>query len=86
MAEQFVMAYDEARLRTQLEVVRDVMLDAAGEWLTLGEIEERTGYGQASISAQLRHLRKPKHGGYAVEKRPRGERERGLWEYRVIRS
>ena len=37
----------------------------------------------ASISAQLRHLRKEKFGSYNIEKRPRGDRSNGLWEYRL---
>ncbi len=88
---------DRVRLRTQLSVIRDVMLSAAecGTWCTLRELGQITGYGEASISAQLRHLRKPQFGGYVVEKRRRrGEGLRagsgpagavgvGVWEYRV---
>lgn len=76
---------------TQLGKIRELMLAAAtrGEWLTLAEIAGPTEYGEASISAQLRHLRKPSHGGYCVEKRRRAGRETesgrdtGLWEYQV---
>src|SRR6202011_4898132 len=52
--------YDARRLRSQREVIRDVMLAAADcdTWLTLGELRTLTHYGEASISAQLRHLRK----------------------------
>lgn len=87
---------DSARLRTQLAVIRDVMLSAAGAgrtfgpgtsgWYTLRELAQLTGYGEASISAQLRHLRKRQFGGYVVEKqRRRGEGLRaGIWEYRVL--
>ncbi len=69
-------------LRTQREVIRELMLAAGarGAWLTLREIASLTGYGEASISAQLRHLRKPAFGDYAVEKRRRGpdaESQRG---------
>jgi hypothetical protein len=58
---------------TQLEAILDLMLAASkrGEWLTLAEIAEPTEFGEASISAQLRHLRKPQHGAYCVEKRRR---------------
>jgi hypothetical protein len=77
---------------TQLGTIRDLMLDASarGAWLTLTEIAEPTEFGEASISAQLRHLRKARHGRYRVEKRRRlaGEtesgRETGLWEYQVL--
>ncbi len=40
-------------------------------WLTLGELRALTRYGEASISAQLRHLRKMENGGYEVVKRHR---------------
>ena len=77
---------------TQMATIRDFMLLAAGrgEWLTLDEIAGTTEFGEASVSAQLRHLRKPRHGRYRVEKRRRlaGEseagREIGLWEYLVL--
>jgi hypothetical protein len=75
---------------TQLAKIRDLMLEAARNvWLTLAEIAEPTEYGEASISAQLRHLRKARHGCYRVEKRRRqsGEceagRSTGLWEYQI---
>lgn len=48
-----------------------------------GLAEWTEGDPAASVSAQLRHLRKPRFGGFVVEKRPRGDRERGLWEYRL---
>ncbi len=73
--------HDDARLSGQLARVFELMRD--GIWRTLGEIEAATGDPQASISAQLRHLRKKRFGGHDVEKRQRGERERGLYEYRV---
>ena len=83
---------------TQLEMIRDLMLALSrrGAWLTLGEISEQTEIGEASISAQLRHLRKTRHGRYRVEKRHRrlenpgkpGENNAcgsiGLWEYQVL--
>jgi hypothetical protein len=91
MATQLAMHYaeiDKVRLKTQLQVIREFLLTrynvTTGQcWFTLAEIAEVTGYPQASISAQLRHLRKPQYGGYVVEKRPRGDREHGWWEYRV---
>jgi len=79
------------RLRTQLETIREVMLSAAqrDSWLTLWEIAAITHYGEASISAQLRHLRKPAFGSYVVEKRRReGDAAEGRpawagWEYKL---
>jgi hypothetical protein len=89
--------YDARRLRSQREIIRDVMISAADceTWLTLGELRALTRYGEASISAQLRHLRKAENGGYDVVKRHRegaspdrpGTDGRGecIWEYRITR-
>lgn len=86
---------------TQLLTIRDLMLTASGRgvWLTLEEIAEFTAAGEASISAQLRHLRKARYGRYHVEKRRRESSRnseihaRGnpafvtsVWEYRVLAS
>jgi hypothetical protein len=90
--------YDARRLRSQREIIRDVMISAAEceTWLTLGELRALTRYGEASISAQLRHLRKSENGGYEVVKRHRegasperpGTDGRGecIWEYRIGRG
>lgn len=72
---------DHDRLKGQIRRVLDCML--SGTWRTLGEIEEITGDPQASISAQLRHLRKERFGAFILDKRRRGEPENGLWEYRI---
>ena len=78
----FDAAKDGARLSGQLEAIARYMLRTPlRQWRTLAEIEQATGYPQASISAQLRHLRKPKFGAHTVEKRRRADA--GLWEYRV---
>ncbi len=87
--------YDARRLRSQREIIRDVMLAATdcGTWLTLAELRALTRYGEASISAQLRHLRKMENGGYQIAKRHREDAGEGrvgidrrgecVWEYRV---
>ena len=75
----FDEALDCARLEKQRDRVRDWMLEH-GEWRTLAEIREALRFADSSISAQLRHLRKPRFGSYRVEKRRRGG---GTWEYRV---
>jgi len=81
--------------RRQRDVLRGVMLSASqcDTWLTLDELAKLTNYPPASISAQLRHLRKPEFGGYEVDKRQRkfGTAMRGedfgtVWEYRLRRS
>jgi hypothetical protein len=78
----------------QRDIVCDVMLCAAEceAWLTLRELSRLTRYGEASISAQLRHLRKPQYGAFVVEKQRRKEEEVGrleqqgpVWEYRLRR-
>ena len=86
---------DKARrvVPTQRDVLRDVMLAAGkyGAWMTLRELGRLTRYGETSISAQLRHLRKAKCGGYVLEKRVRkpevvsSEEHFVVWEYLLTR-
>jgi len=86
------------RTPLQRDVLRDVMLSAAecDAWLTLEELARLTSYPPASISAQLRHLRKTRHGGYGLKKRCRVMPKPAagmdaiiahgpLWEYRLDR-
>ena len=78
------------RLKKQLGRVFEVMRD--GVWRTLFEINTaiRAQFGnddpEASISAQLRHLRKPRFGAYTIERRRRGEPGNGLFEYRLAKE
>jgi hypothetical protein len=72
---------DRERLTGQILRIYRLMLDA--EWRTLGEIANATGDPEASISAQLRHLRKPRFGGHEVLKRRRGDENAGLFEYQL---
>lgn len=72
---------DCARLTGQLLRVYNHMKN--GKWQTLDEIADATGDPAASISAQLRHLRKSKFGSHQVDKRRRGEPGNGLWEYKL---
>jgi hypothetical protein len=51
--------------------------------MTLEELERKTGFPPASISAQLRHLRKVENGGYLVEKRRREWAEKTKEETRA---
>ena len=74
--------HDRVRLTGQIKRVYVLMSD--GEWRTLDEIHHATGDPHASISAQLRHLRKPRFGSHAVDRRARGDRSKGLFEYRLI--
>lgn len=78
--------------RRQRDVLCMVLRSAGrlGAWLTLDELAYLTHYPQASISAQLRHLRKPRFGGFEVRKRQRasgkvlrGEDFGTVWEYQL---
>jgi hypothetical protein len=75
-------AKDDDRLTKQHDRIKSVMMD--GAWRTLAEIEKLTGDPPASISAQLRHLRKERFGSWNVEVRSRGIRADGLYEYRLL--
>lgn len=78
----YVPKYDDARLKGQMKRIYDLMKD--GKFRTLSEIEQATGDPQASCSAQLRHFRKSRFGSMTVNKRSRGDRERGLFEYQLL--
>jgi len=75
----YIPKRDDVRLSGQLERIWEVM--KTGNWKTLTEIAIETGDPEASISAQLRHLRKPRFGSYVVEKK---YVENGLYRYRVL--
>ena len=76
--------HDQQRLTTQLERVLALMLD--GRYRTLAEIRHELGTGsEASISARLRDLRKIRFGAWIVDRRLRGPRNRGLFEYAIRR-
>lgn len=70
---------DDARLSSQLVDIQSLMRD--GEWRSLNAIAQTTGHPEASISAQLRHLRKPRFGGHVVNRRHVGG---GLYEYQLV--
>ena len=73
-------ADDDARLTGQLLRVKGLMGD--GRWRSVAEIAAITGDPATSVSAQLRFLRRPRFGGYLVERRKR-EGTRALFEYRL---
>lgn len=70
---------DDVRLTGQLERIYSVMRD--GMWRSLPAIENETGAPQASISAQLRNLRKARFGGHRVDKEYIGT---GVYLYRLV--
>ena len=71
---------DGKRINKQMRTIRDYML--AGGWHTLDHISTMLGYPEGSVSANLRHLRKARFGGYLVDKRR--IKSAGTWEYRVL--
>ena len=77
----YVARRDDVRLRGQLARIWAVMTD--GAWRTLPEIARLTHDPEASISAQLRHLRKERFGSHVVCKRHRGDEYAGAYEYRL---
>jgi len=78
----YIPELDQVRLTGQINRVYNCMKDSS--WRTLSEIEINTGDPQASISAQLRHLRKERFGKHIVNKQRRGEPSQGLFEYQLI--
>lgn len=80
----YVPALDRQRLTGQ--ILRIFTLISDESWRTLDEISAATGDPQASVSAQLRHLRKRRFGHHCIEKRRRGEPKSGLWEYRMLKN
>lgn len=66
----------DVRLTGQIRRVYNLMRD--GKKRTLCEIARKTGDPEASVSAQLRHLRKPRFGGHTVN---RGYVDDGLYVY-----
>lgn len=77
----YIPKLDHGRLTKQMLTIKDLMID--GKWRTLQEIEYVTEFPQASISAQLRHLRKQRFGSFTVNKQRR--KLSGLFEYQLLK-
>ena len=75
----YVPERDNPRLKGQLLRVWQQIRD--GRWQTLRAIADATGDPEASVSAQLRHLRKDRFGGFEIDKR---HVKNGLFEYRLV--
>lgn len=73
---------DQERLSGQTLRIYDLMKD--GVYRTLEEIKSATGFPEASISAQLRHLRKERFGFHTINRKRAGNDICGLWEYQLI--
>jgi hypothetical protein len=74
----YVHERDSHRLTGQILEIYALMSD--GRWRTLAAIESATGAPQASVSAQLRNLRKKRFGEHTIDRRHVGG---GLYEYRI---
>ena len=81
----YISSLDKARLTGQILRIFDCMAD--GTYRTLNEIAGITGDPEASISAQLRNLRKERFGGHTIMKRRRSDKVcnpgSGLFEYKL---
>lgn len=77
----YVATRDNKRLTSQHWKIFNLMKDA--KFRTLPEISQATGEPAASISAQLRHMRKTRFGGHTVNKKYLGD---GLYTYQLITS
>jgi hypothetical protein len=78
-------AVDGGRLARQYDKIMSLMADR--NWRTLHEISAALGYSEASISAQLRHAKKPQFGSWRMEKQRRKNElglDSGTWEYRIL--
>lgn len=74
----FDHARDTDRLNRQARAVFNVMKD--GKWRTLKTIALLTNEPEASVSARLRDLRKPRFGGHVVDRSYVAD---GIWQYRL---
>jgi len=64
--ETYVAERDGERLGRQLKAVKAALGDH--RWHTLAELARLADASEASVSARLRDLRKPRFGGYVVER------------------
>ena len=76
----FSRARDGERLARQTRAVWNVMRVMG--WRTLPELASVLDEPQQSISARLRDLRKPRFGGWDVQRQYEGN---GVWAYRVLK-
>lgn len=77
--ETFDPKRDGSRLAEQTKAVFSVMKD--GQFRTLSSLAQMTGAPEASVSARLRDLRKPRFGGHTVNRQYLGN---GLFQYQLV--
>lgn len=79
----YTPALDQDRLTDQYHRIFTLMKDK--RWRTLAAIHLMTGDPEASISAQLRHMRKPRFGSNTVNsRRTQGDPRSGRYEYQLV--
>ena len=78
---EYIPERDNVRLTGQIKRVYDLMSD--GKWRTLDEISKATNDPHASVSAQLRHLRKERFGSHIIDRRHIGN---GLFKYKMVKQ
>ena len=76
----FVQARDGERLGKQMAAVLSHLQD--GDWWTLAGLSAVTGAPEASVSARLRDLKKPRFGSHKIE---REYVHNGLHKYRLAK-
>lgn len=67
------------KLTGDLKMIFDIMSD--GQAHLVSDIAKTLDLPECSVSAQLRHLRKPRHGGYIIQ---RISLTKGLSAYQMI--
>lgn len=72
--------HDRDRVRLTAQLRRIFLIVTDGEWHTLREISHKTGDPEPSVSTRLRDFRKPRFGGWTVDRRYVSN---GLHEYRL---
>lgn len=77
----YVPYLDQQRLTGQINRIFQLMSDE--KWRTLSEIARITKDGEASVSAQLRNLKKERFGSHTILRRRTGLPENGLFEYKI---
>lgn len=85
--ETYEPSEDRHRLSAQLDVVRGLMSNHG--WWTIAQLADavwKAGYRatQQGLSARIRDLRKARFGANTVDRRRRGKRASGEWEYRLV--
>ena len=70
---------DGQRLGDQMLAVLAIM--STKQWFTLGQLSMLAAAPEASVSARIRDLRKPRFGGHTIE---REYVRKGLWRYRLV--